>query len=93
MHVPLTALNASSDPTAIVCHNHVPMNESYTDSTEAVCPSRKSTVCSSSCTKINNLSMSTSPKLPSKAITTIKHPRIVLKIAHVYVCSYKKQRS
>ena len=38
MYVPLTALNASADPTAIVCSNHVPMNQSYTVSTEAVCP-------------------------------------------------------
>ena len=50
MYVPLTALNASADPTAIVCNNHVPMNQIYAVSTEAVCPSRKSTVCSSPCT-------------------------------------------
>ena len=28
--VPFTALNASVDPTATVCSNHVPMNQSYT---------------------------------------------------------------
>ena len=29
MYVPLTALNATADPTAIVCSNHVPMNQLY----------------------------------------------------------------
>ena len=43
IYVPLTALNASVDPTVIVCSNHVPMNKTSTASTEAVCPSRKST--------------------------------------------------
>ena len=63
IYVPLTALNASADPTAIVCSNHVPMNQSYTVSTEVVSPSTKSTVCSSPCTNINNISMSISAKL------------------------------
>ena len=79
MYVPLTSLNDSAGPTAIVNSNHVPMNRGYTVSTEAVCPSRKSTVCSSPCTKINNMSMSTSAKLPSKAMKTIKHPKKLLK--------------
>jgi hypothetical protein len=61
--VPLTALNASADPTGFVCGNHVPMNKSDTVSTEAVCQGRKYTVCS---TNTNNMSMSTSDKLPSK---------------------------
>jgi hypothetical protein len=60
-------MNASADPIAIVCSNHVPMNQIYTVSTEAVCPSRKSTV--------NNMSIFTSAKLPSKAMKTSKHPR------------------
>jgi hypothetical protein len=51
----------------------------YTVITEVVCPSRKSTVCSSPCTYINNMSMSTSAKLPSKAMKTSKHHRKVLK--------------
>ena len=38
MYVPLTPLNASVDPTAIVYSNRVPMNQSYTVSTEEVCP-------------------------------------------------------
>ena len=86
--VPLTA---SADPTAIVCCNHVPMNQIYTGSTEAVCPSRKSTVCRSPCTNINNKSISTSAKLPSKAMKTSKHPRKVLKIAHVNICSLRNK--
>ena len=36
IHVPLTALNASADPTAMVCSNHVYMNQSYTVSTEEI---------------------------------------------------------
>ena len=76
--VPFTALNASADPTAIVCSNHVPMNQSYTVSTEAVCSRRKYTVCSSPCTNINDMNMSTSAKLPSQAMKTIKQPRKVL---------------
>ena len=80
-----------SDPTAIVCSTNIPMNQSYTVSTEVVCPSRKSTVCSSPCTKINNLSMSTSAKLASKARKTINHPREVLKIAHVNICSLRNK--
>ena len=67
IYVPLTALNASADPKAIVCSNHVPMNQSDTFRSEVMCPSRKSTICSSTCTNINNMSMSTSAKLPSKA--------------------------
>ena len=74
MYIHLTALNASADPTTIVCSNHVPMNQIYTVSTEAVCL-RKSTVCSSPCTNINNMSISTSSKLPSKAMKTSKHTR------------------
>ena len=66
IYVPRTDLNASADPTAVVCSNHVLMNQIDTVSTEAVCPSRKSTVCSSPCTNINNMSMYTSTKLPSK---------------------------
>ena len=58
----------SFDAPVLTSPNHVPMNQSYIVSTEAVCPSRKSTVCSLTCTNINNLSMSTSAKLPSKAI-------------------------
>jgi hypothetical protein len=72
----LTPLNASVDPTAIVYSNYVLM----------VCPSRKSTVCSSPCTissNINNILMSTSDKPPSKAINTTKHPRKVWKIAYI----------
>jgi hypothetical protein len=80
IYVPLAALNVSADSTAIVCSNHMLMNQSYTVSTEAVCPSRKSTVCSSPCTNINNQSMSTSAKLPSKARKIIKHPKKVLKL-------------
>ena len=91
IYVPLTALNASADPTAIVCSYHVHMSKSYTVSTEVVCPSRKSTLCSSPCTNINKKSMSTSAKLPSKEMEIIKHPRKVLKIAHVKICSLKPQ--
>ena len=91
MYVPLTALNASADPTAIVYSNHVPMNRMYAVSTEAVCSRRKSTVCSSFCTNINNMIMSTSAKLPSKAMKTIKHPRKVLKMAHVNICSLRNK--
>ena len=48
-------------------------------------------MCSSPCTNINNMSMSTSAKLPSKAMKTIKHPRKVLKIAHVNICSIRNK--
>ena len=89
IYVPLTALNASADPTAIECSNHVPMNQSYTVSTEAVCPSRKSTVRSSPCTNIDNMRMCTSAKVPSKAMKTIKHPRKLLKIAHFNIYSLR----
>ena len=58
----------------------------YTVSTEAVFPSRKFTVCSSPCTNINNMSISTSAKLHRKAMKTSKHPgRKVLKIANVNI--------
>ena len=70
-----------------VCRNHVSMNQIYAVSTEAVCPSRKSTVCSSPYTNINNMRISTSAKLPSKAMKTSKHPRKVLKIAYINICS------
>ena len=66
-----------------VCSNHVPMNQSYTVSTEAV--------CSSPCTNINNMSMSTSAKFPSKAMKTIKHPIKVLKIAHINICLFRNK--
>ena len=89
--VPLTALNATADPTAIVCSNHVPMNQIYAVITEAVCPSRESTVCSSPCTNINNMRISTSDKLPSKAMKTSKHPRKVLKIAHDNICRLRNK--
>ena len=58
------------------------MNQSYTVSTEAVCPSRKTTLCSSPCTI-----KSPSDKLPSKVLKTIKQPRKVQKIAHINICS------
>ena len=61
MYVPLIAPNTSVYPTAIVCSNHEPMNQMYTVSTEAVCPSRKTNLCCSPCTissKINNMSKS-----------------------------------
>ena len=90
INVLLTALNAS-DPTAIVCSNHVPMNQSDTVSTEAVCPRRKSTVCSSPFNNINNQSMSTSAKPPSKVMKTIKHPRKVLKTVHIKICSLRNK--
>ena len=66
IYVYLTAIIASADPTAIVCSNHVPMNQILTVSTEAVCPRRKTTVCNSPCTNINNMRISTPAKLPSK---------------------------
>ena len=90
IYVPLTALNASADPTAVVCSNHVSMNQIYNVSTEVVFPSRKSNVCSSPCTNINNMRMSTSAKL-SKAMKTSKHPRKVLKITHVNICSLRNK--
>ena len=48
-------------------------------------------MCSSPCTKINNMSMSTSAKLPSKAMKTIKHPRKVVNIAHINICSLRNK--
>ena len=92
LYVPLSALNACDDPTAIVCSNHVSMNKTYTVSTEAVCPGKKSTVCSSPFTNINNVSMSTSAQLLSKAMKTIKHPSKVLKkIANVNICCLRNK--
>ena len=67
------------------------LNQIYNVSTEAMCPSRKSTVCSSPCTNIKNMNISTSAKLPSKAMKNSKHPRKVLKIAHVNICSLSNQ--
>ena len=86
IYVPLTSLNVSADPIAIVCSNHV--NQSYTVSIEAVCPSRMSTVCSSHYTNINNMRMSAT--FPSNAMKIIRYPRKVLKIAHVNI-QLKKQ--
>ena len=92
MYVPLAALNATADPTAIVCSNHVPTNQMHTVSTEAVCPRRKTIVCSSPCTNINNMSISTSAKPPSKSIQTSNHPRRnMLKVAHVNICSLRNK--
>ena len=81
IYVHLIAPNTFVYPTAIVSSNHEPINHSYTVSTEAVCNSRKTTSCSSPCTissNVNNMSKSTSDKLPSKALKTIKQPRKVL---------------
>ena len=86
IYFPLIALNTFVNPTAIGCSNHEPMNQSYTVSTEAVCPNRKTTLCSSPCTI-----KSTSDKLPSKALKTIKQPRKVLKIAHMNTCSLRNK--
>jgi hypothetical protein len=72
IYVPLIAPNTSVYPTAIVSSNHELINQSYTVSTEAVCNSRKTT-CRSPCTtssNVNNISTSTSDKLPSKALKT-----------------------
>ena len=94
IYVTLIAPNTSVYPTAIVCSNHEPMNQSYTVSTEAVCPSRKTTLCSSPCTtssNITNMSKSTSDKLTSKALKTIKQPRKVLKIAHINISSLRNK--
>ena len=71
---------------SIGCSNHEPMNQSCTVSTEAVCPSRKTTLCSSPCTI-----KSTSDKFPSKVLKTIKQPRKVLKIAHINICSLRNK--
>ena len=38
IYVTLTVLNASADHTAVVCSNHVPMNQIDTVSTEACVP-------------------------------------------------------
>ena len=66
-----------------ICSNHVPMDQSYSVSTEVVCPSRKTTLCSSPCTI-----KSTSDKLPSKAFKTIKQPR---KNCHINICSLRNK--
>jgi adenine deaminase len=94
IYVPLIAPNTSVYPTAIVSSNHEPINQSYTVSTEAVCNSRKNTLCSSPCTissNVNSMSKSTSDKLPSKALKTIKQPRKVLKIAHINICNLRNK--
>ena len=41
IYVPLIAMYTFVNPTAIGCTNHERMNQSYTVSTEAVCPSRE----------------------------------------------------
>ena len=64
---------------------------SFTVSCEVVCPSWKSNVCSTPYTNINNMSMSTSATIPSKAMKTIKRPRKVLRIAHVNICSLRNK--
>ena len=48
-------------------------------------------MCSSPCTNINNMRISTSAKILSKAMKTSKHPRKVLKIAHVNICSLRNK--
>jgi adenine deaminase len=91
IYVPLIALNTSVYPTAVVSSNHEPINQSYTVGTEAVCNSRKTTLCSSPCTisfNVNSTSKSTSDTLPSKELKTIKQPRKVLKIAHMFLRLY-----
>ena len=40
---------------------------------------------------VNNMSKSTSDKLPSKASKTIKQHRKVLKIAHINICSLRNK--
>jgi hypothetical protein len=76
INFPLVSLNTFVNLTAIGCSNHESMNESCTVSTEAVCPSRKTTLCSSPSTM-----KSTSDKLPSKALKTIKFSPTVSEIA------------
>ena len=47
-------------------------------------------MCSSPCTNINNMSISTSAKLPSKAMKTSNHHRTKeLKIVYVKICSLR----
>ena len=68
--LPISYNRQSVYPTAIGSSNHEPINQSYTVSTEAVCNSSKTTLCSSPCTissNENNMSKVTSDKLPSKA--------------------------
>ena len=89
IYVPLTAMNAY---TYIVCSIYVPIDQIYVVRTDAVGPSRNSPACSSPCTNINNMRISTSAKLPSKALKTRNHRRKVLKIAHVNM-SLKTQGS
>jgi hypothetical protein len=94
IYVPLIAPNTSVYPTAIVSSNHEPINQSYTVSTEAVCNTRKTTLCSSPCTisfNVNNMCKSTSENLPRKALKTIKQPRKVLDIAHINICSLRNK--
>jgi hypothetical protein len=94
IYVPLIAPNTSVYPTAIVISNHAPINQSYSVSTEAMCNSRKTNLCSSPCTissNVNNMSKSTSDKPPSKALKTIKQPRKVKKIAHVNIRSLRNK--
>jgi hypothetical protein len=83
IYVPLIALNTSVYPTANVSSNHEPIKQSYTVSTEVVCNSRKTTLCSSPCTissNVNNTSKSTSDKLHNiLAIFRKAVPNIVYK--------------
>ena len=51
-----------------------------------MCPSRKTTLCSSPCTI-----KSTSDTLLRKALKTIKQPRKVLKIGHINICSLRNK--
>ena len=88
IYVPLNSPNTFVYPTAIVSSNHEPITQSYTVSTEAGCNSRNTTLCSFPCiisSNVNNMSKSTSDKLPSKALKAIKQPRKVLKIAHINI--------
>jgi hypothetical protein len=57
-----------------------------------MCNSRKTTLRSSPCTiisNVNNMRKSTSDKLPSKTLKTIKQPRQLLKRPHTNICSLK----
>ena len=80
--------------TAIVSSNHETINQSYTVSTEAVCPSRKTTLCSSPCSissYVNNMSKSTSVFSALMGSLSIKQPRKVLKIAHINICRLRNK--
>jgi hypothetical protein len=91
IYVPLIAPNTSVYPTAIVSSNHEPINQSYTHGTEAVCNSRKTTLCRSPCTSsnapahpatssnVNNMSKSTPDKLPNNKLPNNKLPNKALK--------------